>query len=101
MPVFILSQLWYILGGSLTISALVGLFALAYEEAPIGRIAGAGSFSNCRAVSGPFLRPSFLKICEKAGFPGTLSLLILVPFLNFVLLFWLAFAKWPSLNRNK
>jgi hypothetical protein len=38
------------------------------------------------------------RICSKAGFPWLLGLLALVPFLNLVLLFVLAFAEWPALR---
>ena len=40
----------------------------------------------------------FWMICSKAGFPGWISLLILVPMLNVVLLFFIAFAEWPALK---
>jgi len=40
----------------------------------------------------------FWKICSKAGFPGWISLAILVPLLNIGLLFFLAFAEWPALR---
>jgi len=66
----------------------------------IGRIASTVAFNDCDVRHGLFFRPSFWKICAKAGFPGALGLLILVPILNFVFLLWLAFAKWPSLSRN-
>lgn len=39
------------------------------------------------------------RIVAKAGFPGALGLLALVPLVNFVLLWVFAFAKWPSLER--
>ena len=39
----------------------------------------------------------FWKICSKAGFPGALALLMLVPMANIVLPFYIAFAKWPAL----
>ena len=39
----------------------------------------------------------FWKICSRAGFPGALSLLMLVPVANIVLPFYIAFAKWPAL----
>ena len=42
----------------------------------------------------------FWKICGKAGFPGPLSLLILVAIANIVLLFYIAFAPWPALNEK-
>ncbi len=38
------------------------------------------------------------KICSKAGFPGPLSLLMLVPIANIVLPFYVAFAQWPALK---
>lgn len=40
----------------------------------------------------------FWMICSKAGFPGWISLAILIPMLNLVLLFFLAFAEWPALQ---
>ena len=39
----------------------------------------------------------FWKICSKAGFPGALSLLMLIPVANVILPFYIAFAKWPAL----
>lgn len=52
-------------------------------------------------ISGIFVVP-FWQIFSKAGFPGALSLLMLVPVLNVLTLFYLAFAAWPSLrNRPK
>ena len=39
----------------------------------------------------------FWKICSKAGFPGALSLLMLVPIANVILPFYIAFAQWPAL----
>ena len=40
----------------------------------------------------------FWKICTKAGFPGPLALLMLVPVANIVLPFYIAFAEWPALK---
>ena len=40
----------------------------------------------------------FWKICQKAGFPPALSLLMLVPIANVVLPFYIAFAQWPALT---
>lgn len=42
----------------------------------------------------------FWVICKKAGFPETLSLLMLVPGVNFVLPFYIAFAEWPAHRQN-
>ena len=43
---------------------------------------------------------AFWKICSKAGFPGALGLLMIVPIANIILPLYLAFADWPAL-RNK
>jgi hypothetical protein len=40
----------------------------------------------------------FWKICTKAGFPGPLSLLMIVPIANIILPFYIAFAEWPALK---
>jgi hypothetical protein len=50
--------------------------------------------------AGFFVWPAW-RICSKAGFPGALGLLIIVPLLNIGLLFFLAFAEWPSLRPQK
>ncbi|MBN1587948.1 MAG: hypothetical protein JW888_00370 [Pirellulales bacterium] len=42
----------------------------------------------------------FWLIFEKAGFSGALSLLMMVPVANVVMLFFLAFADWPALDRR-
>lgn len=38
------------------------------------------------------------KIFSKAGYPGILSLTMLVPVLNLVMLCFLAFSEWPVLK---
>jgi len=40
----------------------------------------------------------YWKIFSKAGFSGWLSLTMIIPFLNIVILFYLAFAQWPALK---
>jgi hypothetical protein len=40
------------------------------------------------------------RICSKAGFPGPLGLLAVVPVFNLVLLIVLAFVEWPALRRG-
>lgn len=37
----------------------------------------------------------YWKIFSKAGFPGWYSFLLLVPILNLIMIFYLAFAEWP------
>jgi hypothetical protein len=39
------------------------------------------------------------KIFSKAGFSGALSLLLIVPIANLILIIWFAFADWPVLKR--
>lgn len=43
----------------------------------------------------------FWMIFSKAGFPGALSLLMLVPVINMVTIFYLAFADWPALKQKQ
>jgi hypothetical protein len=43
----------------------------------------------------------FWKICQKAGFPPPLSLLMLVPVANIVLPFYIAFAQWPASRHDQ
>lgn len=38
----------------------------------------------------------FWKILEKAGFPALFSLLMLVPVVNIIAIYFVAFARWPS-----
>jgi hypothetical protein len=42
----------------------------------------------------------FWRICEKAGYPGILALLIFIPFVNLVFLYWFAFADWPISSKD-
>ena len=35
------------------------------------------------------------RICQRAGYPGWLGILVLFPLLNLALLYFLAFAEWP------
>jgi hypothetical protein len=38
---------------------------------------------------------AFWQICKKAGFNGTISLLMLIPGVNLVAMLYLAFVEWP------
>ena len=42
----------------------------------------------------------FWRVCEKAGYPGIMALLVFVPIVNIILLYWFAFANWPSLSKE-
>ena len=39
------------------------------------------------------------RICQRTGYPGWMGFLILIPVVNLVLLYFIAFSDWPS-NRN-
>ncbi|MBU2648440.1 hypothetical protein KKI24_27285 [bacterium] len=41
----------------------------------------------------------FWKIFSKAGYPGIMALTQFVPILNFIVLYYVAFAKWPIQNQ--
>lgn len=56
------------------------------------------------AIIGLLVILPYWKIFSKAGFSGWLSLTQLVPILNIIVVFYLAFAEWPvqrELNRVK
>lgn len=40
----------------------------------------------------------FWIIIRRTGLPGPLSLCLLVPVLNLIILYYIAFAKWPALQ---
>ncbi|MBN1459125.1 MAG: hypothetical protein JXA57_06285 [Armatimonadetes bacterium] len=42
----------------------------------------------------------FWKIFQKAGFPPAFSLLMLIPVVNLVAIYFVAFASWPSSMRK-
>lgn len=47
-------------------------------------------------ITGVIMVIPFWRICTRAGFHGALSLLVLVPLINFAFFYFLAFAKWPA-----
>lgn len=42
----------------------------------------------------------YWRIFRKAGFNPALSLLMIVPLVNIIMLYVLAFSEWPSLRKN-
>jgi hypothetical protein len=40
------------------------------------------------------------RICQRAGYPGWLGILILIPMVNLALLYFIAFAGWPA-DKNR
>ena len=43
----------------------------------------------------------YWRITEKAGYPGWLSLLILIPGINLIYVYFLGFSNWPSLQKDQ
>lgn len=43
----------------------------------------------------------FWAIFSKAGFPGALSILIIIPGVNLLTLYFFAFARWPALGNRQ
>lgn len=39
------------------------------------------------------------RIARKAGYSGAWSLVIFIPLVNFIVLYWFAFSKWPLERR--
>ena len=44
----------------------------------------------------PVLIVPYWKIFSKAGFPGLLALLMVVPLVNLIVLYYVAFSKWMT-----
>ncbi len=47
-----------------------------------------------------FLLIPYIRIFGKAGFSPALGILMVVPLVNLVMLYYLAFAEWPALKKN-
>ena len=43
----------------------------------------------------------FWRICTKAGYPGILALLVFIPVVNLIFLYWFAFADWPIAHEGR
>ncbi len=39
------------------------------------------------------------RICQRTGYPGGMGVLILIPVVNLILLYFIAFSEWPN-ERN-
>jgi hypothetical protein len=44
---------------------------------------------------------AYWRIFTKAGYPGAMSIMMVIPLLNVVMLFFLAFSEWPVLKELK
>ncbi len=47
-----------------------------------------------------FIVIPFWRIFSKAGYSGWLSILMIFPLVNIIVLYFLAFAKWPILKKT-
>jgi len=52
-------------------------------------------------IYGSIIVIPFYQLWKKSGHNGWIALLMLVPFLNFIMLYVLAFKKWPVLEDRK
>jgi uncharacterized protein (DUF983 family) len=52
-------------------------------------------------IIGALIVIPFLVIFEKAGYSKWLSLLMVVPVVNIIAIYYLAFSEWPALQRKK
>ena len=43
----------------------------------------------------------FWNIFKKAGYSPWLALLMLIPLVNFIMLYFLAFASWPAIEKQR
>lgn len=43
----------------------------------------------------------FWRICTKAGYPGLLSVLVVIPLVNIGFIYFLAFSRWPALRHDR
>ena len=53
-------------------------------------------FGLARLVGVAIAVVPFWRICGRVGHSPWLSLLIIVPLVNLIFIYWLAFAEWPS-----
>jgi hypothetical protein len=42
----------------------------------------------------------FWRICQKAGYPGILALLVFVPLVSLIFLYWFAFSDWSITHKD-
>lgn len=42
-----------------------------------------------------FVIPAW-RICQRTGYPGALGILVLIPIVNLLFLYFIAFAAWPA-----
>jgi hypothetical protein len=83
------------------IASFSGPFAVLYpEETDMVQGVGPIELLVIAAMFAIVVWPTW-RICSRAGFPGALSLLVLIPLANLFLLYFLAFAEWPALRLKK
>ena len=78
-----------------------------HSHSPIAKIRGMDSTTIIRIVAGlifvfvmlPVVVIPYWKIFSKAGFSGWLSLLILFPLVNLIVLYIVAFSEWKTIPK--
>ena len=66
----------------------------------IASIPGPAEIFVIAIIAGIIVLP-YWKIFSKAGYSGAFSLLMLIPLLNVIMLFFLAYADWPALKNEQ
>lgn len=51
-------------------------------------------------ILGALMVVPFWKLSTRAGYPGPLGLLILIPLVNLAFIYFLAFSEWPADRRD-
>lgn len=57
-------------------------------------------FPELAAIMAILVIVPFWRIFTKAGFPGWLSLVLLVPVFGVLIIYYLAFVEWPILRKT-
>lgn len=64
------------------------------NDSMFGNAMGAGHGLWMLAIAIVFVIPAW-RICQRTGYPGWLGVLILIPLVNLVFFYYIAFADWP------
>lgn len=65
------------------------------NENMFGHTMWAGHWLWMLAIAIALVIPTW-RICQRTGYPGWIGILILVPMVNLILLYFIAFSDWPT-----
>ncbi|MCO4321397.1 hypothetical protein [Aliidiomarina quisquiliarum] len=65
------------------------------NENMFGHTMWAGHWLWMLAIAIALVIPTW-RICQRTGYPGWLGIFVLVPMVNLVLLYFIAFSDWPT-----